>query len=593
MNTASPPMYEWNTLPWRAIEKEVFKLQKRIYQAAHRGEVKTVHKLQRLLTTSWYACLLAVRRVTQDNQGKKTAGIDGVKSLLPEQRLTLARRLQKTPFDSHASPVRRVWIPKPGKDEKRPLGIPVMEDRARQMLIKLALEPEWEAHFEPNSYGFRPGRSAHDAIEAIFNSIKQKAKYVLDADIAKCFDHISHEGLLQKLATFPAMRRVIQSWLKAGVMEGLELTPVQEGTPQGGVVSPLLANVALHGLETTVVQQLTRHTGSRTTHRKISPKVVRYADDFVVLDEDPMVIQQAQEIIAEWLKGMGLELKPSKTKCSHTLEDYEGNVGFHFLGFEIRQYPVGKTHTGRNTNGKPLGFKTIIKPSKEAIQRHTQKIKEILRKHKTAPQGAVIQHLNPVARGWANYYSSVCSKQVFAWIDHQLFLKLISWAKRRHRNKDVKWIANKYWHPEEGQWNFATLQGPRLYRYNETPIKRHVKVEGSKSPYDGNLIYWSKRLKDHPMLKGLLGRVLKEQKVHCPWCSLFFKTGDLLEIDHILPKRLGGTDTYSNLQVLHRHCHDQKHGAHDKSHVVEEPCEVNNLMHGSEDELDGRPSSLV
>jgi len=153
MNTASPPMYEWNTLPWRAIEKEVFKLQKRIYQAAHRGEVKTVHKLQRLLTTSWSACLLAVRRVTQDNQGKKTAGIDGVKSLLPEQRLTLARRLQKTPFDSHASPVRRVWIPKPGKDEKRPLGIPVMEDRARQMLIKLALEPEWEAHFEPNSYG--------------------------------------------------------------------------------------------------------------------------------------------------------------------------------------------------------------------------------------------------------------------------------------------------------------------------------------------------------------------------------------------------------------------------------------------------------
>jgi RNA-directed DNA polymerase len=239
MNTASQPMYEWNTLPWKVIEKDVFKLQKRMYQAAQRGEVKTVHKLQRLLCKSWHACLLAVRRVSQDNQGKKTAGIDGVKLLTPEQRLTLARKLQETPLHSQAKPVRRVWIPKPGKDEKRPLGIPVMEDRARQMLIKLALEPEWEAHFEPNSYGFRPGRSAHDAIEAIFSSIKQKAKYVLDADIAKCFDHISHEALLQKLATFPAMRRVIKSWLKAGVMEGLELTPTQEGTPQGGVVSPV------------------------------------------------------------------------------------------------------------------------------------------------------------------------------------------------------------------------------------------------------------------------------------------------------------------------------------------------------------------
>ena len=243
-----------------------------------------------------------------------------------------------------------------------------MEDRARQMLIKLALESEWEAHFEPNSYGFRPGRSAHDAIEAIFSSIKQKAKYVLDADIAKCFDHISHEALLQKLATFPAMRRVIKSWLKAGVMEGLELTPTQEGTPQGGVVSPVLANVALHGLETIVVQRLTRRVG--TTFRKVSPTVVRYADDFVVLDEDLTGIQQAQEIITEWLTDMGLEVKPSKTKQSHTLAEHEGNVGFHFLGFEIRQYPVGKTHTGRNTRGKQLGFKTIIKPTKEAVQRH-------------------------------------------------------------------------------------------------------------------------------------------------------------------------------------------------------------------------------
>jgi RNA-directed DNA polymerase len=315
--------------------------------------------------------------------------------------------------------------------------------------------------------------------------------------------------------------------------------------------------------------------------------VVRYADDFVVLDEDLTVIQQAQEIITEWLKDVGLELKPSKTKLSHTLTEYEGNIGFNFLGFEIRQYPVGKTHTGRNTRGKTLGFKTIITPSKEAMQRHLQTVKASLRNQKTAPQVAVIKHLNPKVKGWANYYSTVCSKQHFSKVDHQVFLKLYSWAKRRHRNKTKAWIANKYWHTKEGQWNFATPEGLRLYRYNETAIKRHIKVEGKKSPYDGNLIYWSKRLKEHPMMKGLLGRLLKDQKVHCPWCSLYFKDGDLLEIDHILPKRWGGTDTYTNLQVLHRHCHDQKHGAHDKSHTIEEPCEVTSLMHGSEDESGG------
>jgi RNA-directed DNA polymerase len=574
MNTAPQPMYEWNHLPWKEMEKGVFKLQKRIYQAASRGEAKTVHKLQRLLTKSWYACLLAVRRVTQDNQGKKTAGIDGVKSLTPQQRLHLAENLQRTPLDPRAQPVRRVWIPKPGKDEKRPLGIPVMEDRARQMLIKLALEPEWEARFEPNSYGFRPGRSAHDAIEAIFGSIKQKAKYVLDADIAKCFDNISHEALLSKLQTYPALRRVIKAWLRAGVMEGLELTPTEKGTPQGGVVSPVLANVALHGLETIVVQQLTRRVGPRTNSRKVSPTVVRYADDFVVLDEDPQVIQQAKDIITGWLKDMGLELKPSKTKVSHTLEEYEGNVGFHFLGFEIRQYPVGKTHTGHNTRGKKLGYKTIIKPTKEATRRHLQEIKETLRSHKTASQAVVIQQLNPKIRGWANYYSSVCSKQIFAAANHQTFGKLMSWARRRHRNKSLEWIANKYWHIQEGIWNFKAQEGPRLFRHNETPIKRHIKVEGKRSPYDGNLLYWSKRLKEHPMFKGLLGRLLKDQKVDCPLCQLVFKDGDILEIDHIFPKHLGGTDEYINLQVVHRHCHDQRHGAHDKRHIVEEPCEA-------------------
>jgi RNA-directed DNA polymerase len=217
MNTATRPMYEWQDLPWKKIERTVFKLQKRIYQASQRGDMKAVHKLQRLLISSWSARCLAVRRVTQDNRGKKTAGVDGVKSLTPSERLSLAQTLK---LSQTACPVRRVWIPKPGKVEKRPLGIPTLSNRAEQALAKLALEPEWEARFEPNSYGFRPGRSTHDAIEAIFNAICRRTKYVLDADIAACFDKISHSAVLTKLHTYPVMRRAIRAWLKAGVMDG-------------------------------------------------------------------------------------------------------------------------------------------------------------------------------------------------------------------------------------------------------------------------------------------------------------------------------------------------------------------------------------
>src|SRR6476646_7721491 len=236
MDTVSQPMDTWNTIPWKKAEREVFKLQKRIYQASLNDNSRTVHKLQRLLMKSWWACLLAVRRVTQDNQGKHTAGIDGVKNLAPAKRLELALKLKHDPFNPKAQPVRRVWIAKRGTTEKRGLGIPTMENRAHQALAKLALEPEWEARFEPNSYGFRPGRSAHDAIKAIRLSIRDKPKYVLDADLAKCFDRINHQALLTKLHTFPKLRRLIKAWLVAGIMERLEKHSSTQGVPQGGVV---------------------------------------------------------------------------------------------------------------------------------------------------------------------------------------------------------------------------------------------------------------------------------------------------------------------------------------------------------------------
>jgi len=291
---------EWKDINWRKLERVTFKLQKRIFQASERGDVKAVRKLQKTLIRSWSGKCIAVRRVTQDNQGKNTAGVDGVKALTPKQRMNLVGKLKLT---RKVKPTRRVMIPKPGTTETRPLGIPTINDRALQALVKLALEPEWEAIFEPNSYGFRPGRSCHDAVEAIFNSINQKAKYVLDADIAKCFDRIDHKALLSKIHTYPTLRRQLKVWLKAGYYVQGDLFPTNEGTPQGGVISPLLANIALHGMEERVKQYaetLTMFSGEKKlskNQRRETLSLIRYADDFVIIHEDINVVKKCQEII--------------------------------------------------------------------------------------------------------------------------------------------------------------------------------------------------------------------------------------------------------------------------------------------------------
>ncbi|MCC3570110.1 MAG: reverse transcriptase N-terminal domain-containing protein, partial [Microcoleus sp. PH2017_31_RDM_U_A] len=328
---------EWKALPWRKLEVRVFKLQKRIFKASSRGDVKAVRRLQKTLMRSWSGKCLAVRKVSQDNQGKKTAGVDGIKNLTPHARLVLVTHLKVT---GKSKPTRRVWIDKPGKVEKRPLGIPTMFDRALQALVKLALEPEWEAKFEGNSFGFRPGRSAHDAIETIFKNVSLKAKYVLDADISQCFDCINHKALLQKLNTFPTLRKQIKAWLKSGVMDSGVFSNTKEGTPQGGVISPLLANIALHGFEDfitsfyTITRGIVTTTGRKSTTR-VKPTLVRYADDFVILHESEEFVTLLRQKADEWLKNMGLELKPSKTRICHTSE------GFNFLGFNVRQYKVG------------------------------------------------------------------------------------------------------------------------------------------------------------------------------------------------------------------------------------------------------------
>lgn len=555
MDTEKQPMYEWETINWAKAQREVFKLQKRIYRASERGDKKAVRRLQRLLTQSRSAKLVAVRRVTQDNQGKNTPGVDKVARLRNPQKVKLAKKLK---LNDKSQPTRRLWIPKPGKDEKRPLGIPTMEDRAKQALLKLALEPEWEAKFEPNSYGFRPGRSCHDAIAAIYNGIVQKPKYVLDADIEKCFDRINHEKLLDKLQTSPTFRRQIKAWLKSGVMDGKELFPAHEGSPQGGVISPLLANIALHGMEEMLTGRYTRRV-KNGAKRKVT--LVRYADDFVLMDESLEVVLEAKQLIEEWLKEMGLALKESKTHITHTFVEHEGKIGFDFLGFNIRQYPCSDKQSGSvGGTERKRGHKTLIKPSALAIKRHLGKIDDLLKRNGKSKQEQVINALNPIIRGWAAYYSTVASSHTFSLIDSIMHQKLYAWAKKRRsqRGNNTDLVSN-YWGVNRGLgWRFMTPDNQYvLEKHQETKIKRHIKVKENKSPFDGDFIYWSKRLSQHPMLRRTVTQLLKKQEGRCGECNLILTSTDLLEVHHIDRNR--GNNKLDNLKLVHRHCHDIIH----------------------------------
>ena len=283
--------------------------------------------------------------------------------------------------------------------------------------------------------------------------------------------------------------------------------------------------------------------GKKTVnHQAIS--LIIFADDFVVLHENLTVVQRCQQIIVEWLSGIGLELKPSKTRISHTLNQHEGKVGFDFLGFTIRQFPVGKCHSGKNRGGTLLGFKTIITPSQAKLKAHMQQVGKLIERHKSAPQADLIAHLNPIIRGWGNYYASVVSKRIFNEADSTLFSQLKAWAKHRHLNKSSHWCCQKYWQTKGfDNWVFTPIQrGIRLRKHRETPIVRHTKVQGSRSPFDGDWIYWSSRMGKHPEVPQRVTTLLKVQKGKCAHCQLFFTDGDLMEIDHKVPRSKGGKD---------------------------------------------------
>jgi RNA-directed DNA polymerase len=372
---------------------------------------------------------------------------------------------------------------------------------------------------------------------------------------------------------------------------------------QGGVISPLLANVALHGLEEVITKSFPEKIKvDGVWDYRYRPKVIRYADDFVVLHKDRAIIDRCTEIASKWLGEIGLELKDSKTRITHTLLAGEGGAGFDFLGFTIRQFPAGKaraTRCGaaakRGTDGR-LPFKTIVKPSKASVTRHYRGVAEIINRHSQSKQEDLIRVLNPRIRGWCNYFSPSVAKEIFNKLDHLVVRKLLRWGIRRHQKKSRRRMVAKYFNTNRDKgsrrpWDFIAPNRARLIRYADTPIRRHVQVGGNRSPYDGDFVYWTLRLGRHPTLPRRVTSLLRRQEGKCWECGLRFRYGDAMEVDHLIPRERGGKDVYGNLQLLHAHCHKAKTArdlafarADVNSQDAEEPYEVESLTYGSEDQ---------
>lgn len=547
----------WKDIQWSAIEKRIFRLQLRIYRATVNQEFYKVFKLQKLLISSKSAKYLSVRKITEDNKGKQTPGVENKLIESRVEKLALANRLK---LDGRSSQIRRISLDyQNGK--RRPLEISKLEDGAKQNLAYLALCPQWEAQFESSSYGFRPGRSVLDAIEAIFLGISKNPKWVLDANIRKCFDEINHEYLLDKCNTFPKLRNQIQSWLKAGILDGEEYIFPAMGTPEGGTISPLLANIALHGLRDRLDAHINTLPGHRTNNRQ-ALTYVRYADDFVLMYPDKNTLEDLKRVTEQFLKPIGLKLH--STKIVHTYENTTMPAGFRFLGFDIvqRSKKVSQRVVNRQQESNQK-FITLITPSKERVRRHKLKIRQTIRRYRGINQERLIQTLNPIIRGWALLKRTQILSKIFSDLDAYVYLQLWKWARKRHPKMSKVKLKNKYWHIiGKRNWVFGlkedgevTLQ---LQLHSKVHIKRHPKVKDSASPFDGNVVYWAKRTGKSVLISPIKARLIRDQKGRCTICGNFFLPDDIIDRDYIVPKALVGNNLRSNVRAVHRYCHLKK-----------------------------------
>jgi len=580
------PELDWHGIDWASEEENVRRLRQRIFKASQDGDLKKVRNLQKLMLRSRSNTLVSVRRVTQQSSGRKTAGVDGQVILTPEGRARLAVEIQETPT-RRPDPVKRVYIPK-SNGKQRPLGIPVIKDRVMQARAKNALEPEWEARFEARSFGFRPGRSCHDAIQSIFSMTRGKSPermWVLDADLSAAFDRIHHDHLMESIGSFPG-RGMIRGWLKAGVLEDGRWAPTEEGTPQGGVISPLLLNIALHGMESAVGVKYRFRKGQEPGAKSGTPVLVRYADDFVVLTHSKEDAERMKQELSLWLEPRGLRFNEEKTQVTNL------DRGFDFLGFNIR----------RNSNRM-----VIIRPSKDAVKRIRERLRTEVKELNGSNAAAVLRRLTPIVRGWATYYRGVVSSKIFQSLDTYIWKLTYKWARRSHPNKPKDWVVKRYFgtfnKSRADKWVFGDrLSGAYLYKFAWTPIVRHVMVKGAASMDDSTLQdYWTtrRRKKAPPAMDKTSLHLAFRQQGLCPICGETLITGAEYEPDnprewiewfaavakklhkhHFVFRREGGGNDWNNLRLVHADCHRQHHEAGDRvtarkskrPRVLLEPC---------------------